>query len=149
MNQAAVGDDIVSVSLKFRLLIGLKESGMGKFGWVLAMVLPMTAQASYVESCEITGKVLQDTSTRTRYMGGPQGEYEVSDLQVTLKIKKVKRSGRADNQCAAFTPRTPLEINIKPAPLVTLQRGQSIRVGYFKKHNQGQEATESYQLLQP
>ena len=109
----------------------------------------ITAQASYVESCEITGKVLQDTSTRRLYLDGPQGEYEVFDLRLVLRIQMVKQSGRADSQCAAFTPHSPLEVNIKPAPLVTLQRGQSIRVGYFKKHNQGQEATESYQLLQP
>ena len=116
---------------------------------VIVGVWSITAQASYVESCEITGKVLQDTSTRTRYLDGPQGEYEVSDLQVTLKIKKVKRSGRADNQCAAFKPRTPLDINIAPVPRVALTQGQTIRIQYFKKHNQGQEATESYQLLQP
>lgn len=122
-----------------------------KMAWCLGVMglLPLWAQASYVESCEITGKVLQDTSTRTRYMGGPQGEYEVSDLQVTLKIKKVKRSGRADNQCAAFKPRTPLDINITPVPRVALTQGQTIRIQYFKKHNQGQEVTESYQLLQP
>ena len=66
-----------------------------------------------------------------------------------LKIKKVKRSGRADNQCAAFKPRTPLDINIAPVPRVALTQGQTIRIQYFKKHNQGQEATESYQLLQP
>ena len=116
---------------------------------VIVGVWSITAQASYVESCEITGKVLQDTSTRTRYLDGPQGEYEVSDLQVTLKIKKVKRSGRADNQCAAFKPRTPLDINITPVPQVALTQGQTIRIQYFKKHNQGQEASESYQLLQP
>ena len=116
---------------------------------VIVGLWSITAQASYVESCEITGKVLQDTSTRRLYLDGPQGDYEVLDLRVVLRIQKVKQSGRADSQCAAFTPRTSLEINIKPAPLVTLQRGQSIRVGYFKKHNQGQEATESYQLLQP
>ena len=122
-----------------------------KMAWCLGIMglLPLWAQASYVESCEITGKVLQDTSTRRLYLDGPQGEYEVFDLRLVLRIQKVKQSGRADSQCAAFTPRTPLEINIKPAPLVTLQRGQSIRVVYFKKHNQGQEATESYQLLQP
>ena len=122
-----------------------------RMAWCLGIMglLPLWAQASYVESCEITGKVLQDTSTRRLYLDGPQGEYEVFDLRLVLRIQKVKQSGRADSQCAAFTPRTSLEINIKPAPLVTLQQGQSIRVGYFKKHNQGQEATESYQLLQP
>ena len=122
-----------------------------KMGWCMGMValLPLWAQASYVESCEITGKVLQDTSTRRLYLDGPQGDYEVLDLRVVLRIKKVKQSGRADSQCAAFKPRTPMEIYIKPAPLVTLQQGQNIRIHYFKKHNQGQEATESYQLLQP
>ena len=122
-----------------------------KMAWCLGIMglLPLWAQASYVESCEITGKVLQDTSTRRLYLDGPQGDYEVLDLRVVLRIKKVKQSGRADSQCAAFKPRTPLEISIKPAPLVTLQQGQNIRIHYFKKHNQGQEATESYQLLQP
>ena len=122
-----------------------------KMAWCLGIMglLPLWAQASYVESCEITGKVLQDTSTRRLYLDGPQGDYEVLDLRVVLWIQKVKQSGRADSQCAAFKPRTPLEINIKPAPLVTLQQGQKIRIHYFKKHNQGQEATESYQLLQP
>ena len=122
-----------------------------KMAWCLGIMglLPLWAQASYVESCEITGKVLQDTSTRRLYLDGPQGDYEVLDLRVVLRIKKVKQSGRADSQCAAFKPRTPMEIYIKPAPLVTLQQGQNIRIHYFKKHNQGQEATESYQLLQP
>ena len=122
-----------------------------KMAWCLGIMglLPLWAQASYVESCEITGKVLQDTSTRRLYLDGPQGDYEVLDLRVVLRIKKVKQRGRADSQCAAFKPRTPLEISIKPAPLVTLQQGQNIRIHYFKKHNQGQEATESYQLLQP
>ena len=129
------------MGMVMRLKMGLSMVIMGLWS--------ITAQASYVESCEITGKVLQDTSTRTRYLDGPQGEYEVSDLQVTLKIKKVKRSGRADNQCAAFKPRTPLDINITPVPRVALTQGQTIRIQYFKKHNQGQEATESYQLLQP
>ena len=120
-------------------------------GWCLGIMglLPLWAQASYVESCEITGKVLQDTSTRRLYLDGPQGDYEVLDLRVVLRVQKVKQSGRADSQCAAFKPRTPMEIYIKPAPLVTLQQGQNIRIHYFKKHNQGQEATESYQLLQP
>ena len=122
-----------------------------KMAWCLGIMglLPLWAQASYVESCEITGKVLQDTSTRRLYLDGPQGDYEVLDLRVVLRVQKVKQSGRADSQCAAFKPRTPLEISIKPAPLVTLQQGQNIRIHYFKKHNQGQEATESYQLLQP
>ena len=122
-----------------------------KMAWCLGIMglLPLWAQASYVESCEITGKVLQDTSTRRLYLDGPQGDYEVLDLRVVLRIKKVKQSGRADSQCAAFKPRTPLEISIKPAPLVTLQQGQNIRIHYFQNHNQGQEATESYQLLQP
>ena len=122
-----------------------------KMAWCLGIMglLPLWAQASYVESCEITGKVLQDTSTRRLYLDGPQGDYEVLDLRVVLRIQKVRQSGRADSQCAAFKPRTPLEISIKPAPLVTLQQGQNIRIHYFKKHNQGQEATESYQLLQP
>ena len=120
-------------------------------GWCLGIMawLPLWAQASYVESCEITGKVLQDSSTRRLYLDGPQGDYEVLDLRVVLRVQKVKQSGRADSQCAAFKPRTPMEIYIKPAPLVTLQQGQNIRIHYFKKHNQGQEATESYQLLQP
>ena len=122
---------------------------MGKFGWVLAMVLPMTAQASYVESCEIVGQVLQDTSTRTAYINGPQGEYEVSDLPVSLRIQKVQPHGRADSQCAAFKLRTSLEINISPVPRLALKQGQRVQLHYFKKHNQGQEATESYQLLQP
>ena len=92
-----------------------------KMAWCLGIMglLPLWAQASYVESCEITGKVLQDTSTRRLYLDGPQGDYEVLDLRVVLRIKKVKQSGRADSQCAAFKPRTPLEISIKPAPLVT------------------------------
>ena len=122
-----------------------------KMAWCLGIMglLPLWAQASYVESCEITGKVLQDTSTRRLYLDGPQGDYEVLDLRVVLRVQKVKQSGRADSQCAAFKPRTPMEIYIKPAPLVTLQQGQNIRIHYFKKHNQGQEATESYQLLQP
>ena len=109
----------------------------------------ITAQASYVESCEITGKVLQDSSTRTAYINGPQGEYEVSDLSVSLRIQKVQPHGRADSQCAAFKPRTSLEINISPVPRLALKQGQQVRLHYFKKHNQGQEATESYQLLQP
>ena len=122
-----------------------------KMGWCLGVMglLPLWAQASYVESCEITGKVLQDTSTRRLYLDGPQGEYEVFDLRLVLRIQKVKQSGRADNQCAAFKPRTPLDINITPVPRVALTQGQTIRIQYFKKHNQGQEASESYQLLQP
>ena len=112
-------------------------------------LLPLWAQASYVESCEIVGKVLQDTSTRTAYINGPQGEYEVSDLPVSLRIQKVQPHGRADSQCAAFKPRTSLEINISPVPRLALKQGQRVRIHYFKKHNQGQEATESYQLLQP
>ena len=129
------------VGMVMRLKIGLSM--------VIVGLWSLTAQASYVESCEIAGKVLQDTSTRRLYLDGPQGDYEVLDLRVVLRVQKVKQSGRADSQCAAFKPRTPLEISIKPAPLVTLQQGQNIRIHYFKKHNQGQEATESYQLLQP
>ena len=64
-------------------------------GWCLGVMglLPLWAQASYVESCEITGKVLQDSSTRTAYINGPQGEYEVSDLPVSLRIQKCNRMG--------------------------------------------------------
>ena len=120
-------------------------------GWCLGIMawLPLWAQASYVESCEITGKVLQDSSTRTAYINGPQGEYEVSDLSVSLRIQKVQPHGRADSQCAAFKLRTSLKINISPVPRLTVKQGQQVRLHYFKKHNQGQEATESYQLLQP
>ena len=120
-------------------------------GWCLGIMglLPLWAQASYVESCEITGKVLKDSSTRTAYINGPQGEYEVSNLLVNLRIQKVQPNGRADSQCAQFQPRSSLEINISPVPRLALQRGQQIRLHYFKKHNQGQAATESYQLLQP
>ena len=122
-----------------------------KMAWCLGIMglLPLWAQASYVESCEITGKVLQDSSTRTAYINGPQGEYEVSDLSVSLRIQKVQPHGRADSQCAAFKPRTNLQINISPVPRLAVKQGQQVRLHYFKKHNQGQEATESYQLLQP
>ena len=122
-----------------------------KMAWFLGIMglLPLWAQASYVESCEITGKVLQDTSTRMVYLNGPHGEYEVSDLSVSLRIQKVQPHGRADSQCATFKPRTSLEINISPVPRLALKQGQRVRLHYFKKHNQGQEATESYQLLQP
>ena len=116
---------------------------------VIVGLWSLTAQASYVESCEIAGKVLQDTSTRRLYLDGPQGDYEVLDLRVVLRIQKVRQSGRADSQCAAFKPRTSLEINISPVPRLALKQGQQVRLHYLKKHNQGQEATESYQLLQP
>ena len=126
-------------------MVKLKMAGcLGIMG-----LLPLWAQASYVESCEIVGKVLQDTSTRTVYLNGPQGEYEVSDLPVSLRIQKVQPHGRADSQCAAFKPRTSLKINISPVPRLAVKQGQQVRLHYFKKHNQGQEATESYQLLQP
>ena len=119
--------------------------------WCLGIMawLPLWAQASYVESCEITGKVLQDSSTRTAYLNGPQGEYEVSNLLVNLRIQKVQPNGRADSQCAQFQPRTSLEINVSPVPRLALKQGQQVQLHYFKKQNQGQEATESYQLLQP
>ena len=118
--------------------------------WCLGIMawLPLWVQASYVESCEITGKVLQDSSTRTAYINGPQGEYEVSNLLVSLRIQKVQPHGRADSQCAQFQPRSSLQINISPVPRLALQQGQQVRLHYFKKHNQGQETTESYQLLQ-
>ena len=111
--------------------------------------LPLSAQASYVESCEITGKVLQDTSTRTVYINGPDGEYERSDLSVRLRISKVRVSGRADSQCKAFKPRTELAVNISPVPRLALQQGQRIQLQYFNKHNQGADPSESYQLLAP
>ena len=95
------------------------------------------------------GQGVQDSSTRTAYINGPQGEYEVSDLSVSLRIQKVQPHGRADSQCAAFKPRTSLKINISPVPRLAVKQGQQVRLHYFKKHNQGQEATESYQLLQP
>ena len=129
------------VGMVMRLKMGLS---MVIVGW-----WSITAQASYVESCEITGKVLQDSSTRRLYLDGPQGDYEVLDLRVVLRVQKVKQSGRADSQCAAFKPRTSLKINISPVPRLAVKQGQQVRLHYFKKHNHGQEATESYQLLQP
>ena len=122
-----------------------------KMGWCMGMVALLTLweQASYVENCEIMGKVLQDTSTRKLYLDGPYGEYEVFDLNVALRIQKLQQSGRADSLCEAFKPRMRLEVKVSPAPLVVLHQGQRVRLQYFKKHNQGQAATESYQLLQP
>ncbi|UOO90544.1 hypothetical protein LVJ82_06105 [Vitreoscilla massiliensis] len=123
---------------------------MWKIGCITVLVaLPVWAQASYVESCVIHGKVLQDTSTRTVYINGPEGEYERSDLSVRLRISHVSVSGRADSQCAAFKPRAELDVNISPVPRLALKQGQRIQLQYFKKHNQGSEPRESYQLLAP
>ena len=123
---------------------------MRKFSWMVwTLALPVWAQASYVESCLIRGKVLQDTSTRTVYINGPEGEYERSDLSVRLRISHVSVSGRADSQCLAFKPRAELEVNISPVPRLALKQGQRIQLQYFKKHNQGAEPRESYQLLAP
>ena len=97
---------------------------------------------------EGTGTVLQDTSTRTVYINGPEGEYERSDLSVRLRISKVSVSGRADSQCKAFKPRTELAVNISPVPRLALQQGQRIQLQYFNKHHQGAEPHESYQLLE-
>ena len=125
------------------------EFAMWKMGCIAVLLAwPIWAQASYVESCVIAGKVLQDTSTRTVYINGPEGEYERSDLSVRLRISKVSVSGRADSQCKAFKPRTELAVNISPVPRLALQQGQRIQLQYFNKHHQGAEPHESYQLLE-
>ena len=110
-------------------------------GWCLGIMawLPLWAQASYVESCEITGKVLQDSSTRTAYINGPQGEYEVSDLSVSLRIQKVQPHGRADSQCAAFKLRTSLKINISPVPRLAVKQGQQVRLHNLKNTIKGKK----------
>lgn len=121
---------------------------MNKY-WLLAMLgcLSGYVQASYVESCLITGTVLAPTSTRTAYIAGEKGEYEQSDLHLSLRINKVQVDGRADSRCQQFQQGQKLNLSITSPPRISLNKGQTVRVNYRYDDGNGLFETIEYRLL--
>lgn len=118
--------------------------------WVgILFVMPIVAQASYVESCLIEGQVLQTVATKTVYVDFGEGEIEQSFLHVPIHVTSVRANGRVDSQCAAFHVGSTLTVDLTAPPRLELKRGAHIRVDYFKKTNSGMAEKEAYTLFLP
>ncbi len=118
----------------------------------LALILlscPSFTFASYVNSCLLTGIVIEPTSTMTMSFTSPEGAREVSKLSVKLQIQKAEKHGRADSGCDGFKGKT-LDIQIDQPPLISLKKGQIIKIqsvieDAFPKQNY----QHSYRLVWP
>lgn len=115
----------------------------------ILLFLPSLASASYVNSCLLTGVVLESTSTMMMSFTSPEGAREVSKLSVKLQIQKAEKHGRADSGCDGFKGKT-LDIQIDQPPLISLKKGQIIKIqsvmeDAFPKQNYQQ----SYTLILP
>ncbi|OTG89871.1 hypothetical protein [Acinetobacter sp. ANC 3832] len=118
----------------------------------LALILlccPSFTFASYVNSCLLTGVVLKPTSTMMMSFTSPEGEREASKLSVKLQIQKAEKHGRADSGCDGFKGKT-LDIQIDQPPLISLKKGQMIKIQSMLKDAFPQQGyRQSYTLILP
>lgn len=110
-------------------------------------LLPVLAHAEIPpEFCQIKAKVLRDNSTRHVEAMSPQGQYHnYSDLNISLRIQKVKAWGENRNVCDQLKVGSQLDVYIKDVNDVSLKQGQRINLAYFQKMIDG-KLVESYQL---
>ncbi len=118
----------------------------------LALILlscPSFTFASYVNSCLLTGVVLEPTSTMMMSFTSPEGAREVSKLSVKLQIQKAEKYGRVDNGCDGFKGKT-LDIQIDQPPLISLKKGQIIKIQSVVEDTFPQQGyRQSYILILP
>ncbi|MFW1736366.1 hypothetical protein ACG94V_14900 [Acinetobacter sp. ULE_I001] len=104
----------------------MKRAILGIF-LMMGLIVPNLTWASYLNKCLLTVKVLEETSTMTMAINGPQGEFEKSKLTMYIKILKAKKNGRADSGCQSLVNQR-MRITIEQPPLTSLVKGQVVQV---------------------
>ena len=118
-------------------------------GFMLATLFsPLSAHASWVNSCLLEAVVLQPTSTLTQYRDDGSGEYEVSFLTIEFRVKKARPNGRADSGCDQFIGQKKT-VKIDQPPRVRFSKGDRIQLNYFAKDGKSLPFSESYTLILP
>jgi len=104
----------------------MKRAILGIF-LMMGLIVPNLTWASYVNKCLLTVKVLEETSTMTMAINGPQSEFEKSKLTMYIKILKAEKNGRADSGCQSLVNQR-MRITIEQPPLTSLVKGQVVQV---------------------
>ncbi|MFW1853358.1 hypothetical protein ACG9XR_22660 [Acinetobacter guillouiae] len=104
----------------------MKRAILGIF-LMMGLIVPNLTWASYLNKCLLTVKVLEETSTMTMAINGPQGEFEKSKLTMYIKILKAEKNGRADSGCQSLVNQH-MRITIEQPPLTSLVKGQVVQV---------------------
>lgn len=125
---------------------------------VLLIIFPFSfsASASYVNSCLLTGTLLEDPVIMIKSMNrvDNNGEimansaYEVSDFKLKIWITDTKIAGRADSGCQ-LPDNKPYELLITLAnayDLTEAKKGDQIKLLHIIKNSSHSPTTEKYTL---
>ena len=94
----------------------------------------MNAQASYVNSCELTGTIESTPKHRREYFNNEEHlEVERIKTAFTFKIKTGKPNGRADSGCTGQLGQTINVTLIDANDFLSLHKKQTIHLHVFRK----------------
>lgn len=95
----------------------------------IGLISPSTAQASYVNSCELEGTIQSEPKHYRLYVNNADG-LEIERIKSTFEFKVLsgKPSGRADSGCASQIGKT-IAVELFDEPdFQTLHRKQTLRI---------------------
>lgn len=125
------------------------KSFKGCFFALASMCFIQAASASYMNTCLLTGTLLQDpehmiASISPRDANGQpnhQQEYEKSTFMIKVKIEQLEIAGRADSGCQLPQNR-PYELSLAlpdAFALVNAQKGDKVKLLHVRKTNKNGE----------
>ena len=119
--------------------------------WVfffLFVAFAPVAQASYVESCQIKGRVVSEPKTKRIYFMNNEGlEVEREETSFQFKVTKSTVNGRADSGCTHFLGQTlRVMLNGGFAAVKQIKIKQVLSLNYMVKDNSGTPRWESFWL---
>ena len=115
---------------------------------LMCVAFAPVAQASYVESCQIKGRVVSEPKTKRIYFMNNEGlEVEREETSFQFKVTKSTVNGRADSGCTHFLGQTlRVMLNGGFAAVKQIKIKQVLSLNYMVKDNSGTPRWESFWL---
>ena len=115
---------------------------------LICVAFASAAQASYVESCQIKGRVVSEPETKRIYFMNNEGlEVEREETSFQFKVTKSTVNGRADSGCRHFVGQTlRVMLNGGFAAVKQIKIKQVLSLNYIAKDNSGTPRWESFWL---